>query len=163
LYRAQDRLDLWQATLEEYLEQPVGGLEPARVRVDLARHYMGRQEPAKARPYAEKAAETGAEWARRCAEECLEQLGEWAAAEAGQEGDRDAALKTYPADAALAPLARLLRDHFKAAGGGLDAKEVEAAVARAVKTEQADAWYVVGRLLAHEGRKEDALACWRRC
>lgn len=53
------------------------------MRVDIARHFMGRKEWDKARPYADAAAQTYAGWAMLCAAECYEGLEDWDKAEHG--------------------------------------------------------------------------------
>jgi tetratricopeptide (TPR) repeat protein len=81
-YLQQGNLQGWQATLDEYLQQPdEGGLSHAQVRVTIARHFMTRREYDKALPYADAAAETWAGWAMMCASECHELLGQWDQAE----------------------------------------------------------------------------------
>lgn len=71
----------WRETLQAFLETPVHGLDHARVRVQLARHYMEREQYDRAVPLADEAAATGAEWALRCAAECHESLENWEQAE----------------------------------------------------------------------------------
>jgi hypothetical protein len=80
-HRSHGRVDLWRATLEEFLTHPETGLEHARFRADIAKHHMLKGEYAQARPYALAAARTGALWAMRCACECEEGLGQWREAE----------------------------------------------------------------------------------
>ncbi len=84
------------------------------------------------------------------------------AQEAGRADLRDAALQSYPPEGPLATLAGVLRDHFRARGAALDLKAVEDAMTRAYPTARLDGWFVVGRLLILEGRKADALECFRR-
>jgi hypothetical protein len=81
-YKVQDRLDLWEETLEEALKVEAFGLEHARVKQMLARHYMDRKEWKKALPHAEAAAGSGASWAMNVLGRCYEGLGEWEKAEA---------------------------------------------------------------------------------
>ena len=51
------------------------------MRVEIAEHLMAKKDFAKAKPYADAAAETYAGWAMLCAARCEEGLGEWEAAE----------------------------------------------------------------------------------
>src|SRR5205085_80415 len=62
-YKAAGDLDKWKATLDAFLEQPDHGLEHAKVRVEIAEHFMARRDWKKALPYADAAAQTWAEWA----------------------------------------------------------------------------------------------------
>src|SRR5262249_19571906 len=67
-YKDQGQTDRWLETLERYLA--VGedhGLDDARIRVAIANHFMDLQQWERARPYAEAAAQSWAEWAMRCA------------------------------------------------------------------------------------------------
>lgn len=75
-YKHQGDLEQWKQTYDEFLKQPSTGLEHASVRVEIARHYMDQQAWREALPYAEKAAESYAEWAMRAAVECYEGLGD---------------------------------------------------------------------------------------
>ena len=77
VYAARGRFDRWQATLDDYLEQEDIGLDHARVRVEIANALMARGDYKAARPYAEAAGETWAQWAMRCAADCTEALGDW--------------------------------------------------------------------------------------
>ncbi len=76
-YRNAKKMDQWQAALDRYLALNPPGLEPARVRVMIANELMRRKEWQKAKPYADAAAATGADWAMQCACACHEGLGEW--------------------------------------------------------------------------------------
>jgi tetratricopeptide (TPR) repeat protein len=80
-YKKKGDIDKWLATLERFLKEPDPGLGHARVRVDIAEYYMSKKEFAKAKPYADEAAETYAAWAMMCASKCAEGLGELDAAE----------------------------------------------------------------------------------
>ena len=76
LYRREGNLDQWKAVLDECLDQPEFGLEHAQLRVQIADQYMDQSQYGKARPYAEQAAESWAEWAILCAIRCYRGLGE---------------------------------------------------------------------------------------
>ncbi|MEJ7640323.1 MAG: hypothetical protein WKF75_20740 [Singulisphaera sp.] len=77
VYAARGRFDLWQATLDAYLEKEDIGLDHARVRVEIANALMARGDYMAALPYAEDAGETWAHWAMRCAADCTEGLGHY--------------------------------------------------------------------------------------
>ena len=82
-FKAQGKIDRWQATLEEFLDKVEDlGLDHANVRVEIANHYMDLKQWDKARPYADAAATTGAAWAMLCAGRCAEGAEDWARAEA---------------------------------------------------------------------------------
>ncbi|WP_165066043.1 tetratricopeptide repeat protein [Paludisphaera rhizosphaerae] len=67
----------WLETLNAYLEDTENsGLDHATVQVRLARFYLKKGLPEKARPYAYDAAATWAGWAMKCAAEVDEQLGD---------------------------------------------------------------------------------------
>ena len=66
----------WLAALDESLEHPVPGLEHARTRSRIAQHFLERDEPERALPYATGAARTGAAWAMIRAAEVHEALGQ---------------------------------------------------------------------------------------
>jgi hypothetical protein len=72
---------MWVATLERYLKEPDPGLGHAQVQVEIAEHLMGKKDFAKAKPYADAAAETYAAWAMLCAAKCEEGLNNWDTAE----------------------------------------------------------------------------------
>jgi tetratricopeptide (TPR) repeat protein len=76
IYKGKQDLQQWKAVLDEFLATPSYGLEHARVRVDIARHFMQSKQWEVALPYAEAAAQTYAEWAMLCAFECHEALGQ---------------------------------------------------------------------------------------
>jgi len=80
--KARGDLKGWQAALDEFLESGADpGLEHARVRVEIADHYMGMGRWEEARPYAEEAAATWADWAMACAGRCAEGMRDWTQAE----------------------------------------------------------------------------------
>jgi tetratricopeptide (TPR) repeat protein len=81
-YKAQGDLDRWKEMLDEYLAKGEDhGLHFAHVRVEIARYYMGLKDWARAKTYADAAAETWAEWAMICAAEANEAAGDWDRAE----------------------------------------------------------------------------------
>ena len=71
----------WLATLEAFLKESDVGLDHAKVREGIADYFMDKKDFARAKPYAEAAATSGAAWAMRCAGKCAEGLGDWTAAE----------------------------------------------------------------------------------
>ncbi len=75
-FQRQGKMEEWKATLDECLEQPSFGLEHASLRVQIANYYMDRSEWENAKPYAEEAAESWAEWAMLCAIRCYRGLGD---------------------------------------------------------------------------------------
>jgi tetratricopeptide (TPR) repeat protein len=81
IYKDRGDLRRWQETLEDFLKVEDTGLEHAKVRVELADHYMASGQWAKAKPYAEAAAATWAGWAMECAQRCAEGMGDWEQAE----------------------------------------------------------------------------------
>jgi tetratricopeptide (TPR) repeat protein len=82
-FKAQGNLLRWQETLDEFLKNVEDlGLDHARVRVQIADYFMGLKQWDKARPYAEAAAQTWAEWAMNCAARCAEGEKDWEQAEA---------------------------------------------------------------------------------
>jgi tetratricopeptide (TPR) repeat protein len=76
-YRQQNHEDLWLDTLSQFLQQTDYGLQHAAVQVEIARYYMASGEYAKALPYADAAAETGAGWATDCAAGAHAGVGDW--------------------------------------------------------------------------------------
>lgn len=82
-YKQANKIDEWLKTLDGFLEQEEFGLEHAQTRVEIANFFMERKEWEKAKPYAEAAAESWAEWAMLCAVRCYaglldeEQEGVW--------------------------------------------------------------------------------------
>lgn len=91
-YKQANNIDEWLKALDGFLEQEEFGLEHAQTRVEIANFFMGRKEFEKAKPYAEAAAESWAEWAMLCAVRCYvglldeEQEGIW----------RERLLERYP-------------------------------------------------------------------
>ncbi len=82
-FKAQGKIDRWQATLDDFLTKVEDlGLDHAQVRVEIANHYMAVGRFDKAKPYAEDAAATWAEWAMMCAARCAEGEKDWQRAEA---------------------------------------------------------------------------------
>ncbi|HEY2413160.1 MAG TPA: hypothetical protein VGI40_13000 [Pirellulaceae bacterium] len=81
-YKTTNKIDKWQATLEELLQQPDYGLDHANVRVEIADYYISRHDYASALPFAVAAAGTGAAWALHSAGQCYEALQRWDEAEA---------------------------------------------------------------------------------
>jgi tetratricopeptide (TPR) repeat protein len=81
VYLQQGQLDRWQATLDDFLKTEDVGLEHARVRVQIARRFMGNKQWDKAWPYAEAAAGAWAQWAMQCASECAQGMGNMEQAE----------------------------------------------------------------------------------
>ena len=72
----------WLATLDEYFEKvPNAGLEHAQTANLIAEHFMRQRRWQQARPYAEKAAESGSEWGLDAAASCAEALQDWTTAE----------------------------------------------------------------------------------
>lgn len=81
-YLARGDRTLWRKTLEDFLTRTEpAGLEHAEVRVELARYLMSVNRWAEAKPYAEAAAKTSADWAMECASQCEEGLHDWERAE----------------------------------------------------------------------------------
>ncbi len=67
----------WLETLNAFLEDTEStGLDHATVQVKLARFYLEKRLPEKARPYAYAATATWAGWAMKCAADVDEQLGD---------------------------------------------------------------------------------------
>ncbi len=67
VYRSQNEDDLWLKTLQQYLDTaPNYDLSHAHVQVTIANYYMDKGQFDKALPYADAAAQTGAEWAMLC-------------------------------------------------------------------------------------------------
>ncbi|MEX1026441.1 MAG: hypothetical protein WD049_00315 [Candidatus Paceibacterota bacterium] len=81
VYQQQGQHDKWLETMEAFLETPESGLSHARVRANIAEHYLEQGEPEKALPYAEEAAGTWAAWAMTSAIRAHEALGNFAEAE----------------------------------------------------------------------------------
>lgn len=81
MYLQQGQEDKWLATRERQLRVQDYGLDHARVRVQIARHFMDQQDFQRALPYAEAAAESWASWAMWSAAICNEGVGDWDRAE----------------------------------------------------------------------------------
>jgi tetratricopeptide (TPR) repeat protein len=81
IYRQHGENEKWLATLENFLKTPDRGLAHARVREEIALRLMEDKQWAKALPYAEAAAQTGAAWAMMTAAYCHEGMRNWDAAE----------------------------------------------------------------------------------
>ena len=74
-------IDRWKEALEASLKEEDLGLDHASARVEIANYYMEQKQWDKARPYAEQAAMTWAEWAMVCAGRCAEGEKDWNRAE----------------------------------------------------------------------------------
>jgi tetratricopeptide (TPR) repeat protein len=81
IYQRQGNEAKWLKTLEGYLEQPDYGLSHARVRQQIAVHFMSQRQWERALPYATAAAETYSAWGLGCAGLCHEGLQNWVEAE----------------------------------------------------------------------------------
>lgn len=82
-YKEQGDDARWLEILNRYLSEGEDhGLEHAKVQVEIADYYMDQRQFAKARPFADDAAQTGAGWAMLCVGRCYEGLKEWKRAEA---------------------------------------------------------------------------------
>ncbi len=82
VYKAQGKMDLWLATLEEALDKPDYDLEHGEIRTVIAHELMEQKEWKKALPYAQAAAQTGAGWAMAAVAYCYEGVQDWENAEA---------------------------------------------------------------------------------
>jgi tetratricopeptide (TPR) repeat protein len=80
-YKAQGMMDRWKEALEASLNEEDLGLDHARARVEIADYYMEQKQWDKAKPFAEQAAATWAEWAMLCAGRCAEGEKDWNRAE----------------------------------------------------------------------------------
>jgi tetratricopeptide (TPR) repeat protein len=80
-YLAQKDEAQWLATMKRVLDQPDYGLFHGRANQQIAEHFMETGRWAKARPYAEAGANTGAGWALVTLAKCCEGSGDWNAAE----------------------------------------------------------------------------------
>ncbi len=70
-YRIQGKLDRWKDTLDKYLANVEDlGLDHAKIQVEIANDCMAKGKYAEAKPYAEAAAQTWAQWAMECAGRC---------------------------------------------------------------------------------------------
>jgi tetratricopeptide (TPR) repeat protein len=81
LYLKKDDEEHWLETLEDYLKTEDYGLGHAGIQVKIADHFIEKGDWARARPYADAAAETWAEWALLKAGQCAEAVQDWPAAE----------------------------------------------------------------------------------
>ncbi|MEN6451855.1 MAG: hypothetical protein ABFC96_15300 [Thermoguttaceae bacterium] len=81
VYKKQDKMDQWQATLEDVLNQPDYGLSHARACEALASHFMSRRQWSKAITYAEGAAASYSGDGLMSAANCHEGLLHWDKAE----------------------------------------------------------------------------------
>lgn len=80
--KARGNLARWKEILDEYLAKVEDhGLDHAKVRVEIAESLMATGLYEAARPYADAAAESWAEWAMRTAQRCAEGQMDWPAAE----------------------------------------------------------------------------------
>jgi tetratricopeptide (TPR) repeat protein len=81
IYLQKNNEEKWLSTLEDYLKTENYGLEHAQVQVTIANHFIKKKDWARARPYADAAGETWAEWALLKAGQCAEGMEDWEAAE----------------------------------------------------------------------------------
>src|SRR5262249_29119087 len=81
LYKSQENEEKWLATLEDYLKAEDFGLGHAQVQVEIADHFIAKDDWKTARPYADAAGQTWACWALLKAGECAEAMQDWTAAE----------------------------------------------------------------------------------
>ncbi len=75
IYRKRGDRKAWRETLEKYLKQPDIGLQHAAIRRYIADDFIKYGDYKQALPYAEKAAETWAEWAMHTAGRANEMVG----------------------------------------------------------------------------------------
>ena len=81
-YKAKGDLARWKETLDDYLAHVEDhGLHHAHIQVEIADHFMEQKRWKEARPYADAAAETWAEWAMECAARCAVGMEDWDRAE----------------------------------------------------------------------------------
>jgi hypothetical protein len=80
-YQGRGDEENWLTALEQYLETPELGLEHAEIRSQIAAHFVQRREWDKALPYADAAAESGAQWALDLARSVNEANQNWTVAE----------------------------------------------------------------------------------
>lgn len=156
-FRQEGKLDEWRAALDECLRQPEFGLEHTKLRVEIANDYMDRGKWEQARPYAEEAAESWAEWAMLCAIRCCRGLGD-----DKQEGVwRERIVERYPKT-------QHALDHYvwsRRTGLG-DAERILRALdpqiaAAAAKTD-AESQYMIGLYYQLSNRPREALAAYLR-
>ena len=76
-YKAKGDLKRWQAMLEKSLTVEDRGLQHARAQGELAYYFMDQGQWAKAKPYAEAAGETWANWGMDCALRCADGMKDW--------------------------------------------------------------------------------------
>lgn len=82
VYKSRGDDDRWLATLDEFLKKGQSyGLESTRVQAKIADYYNEKRQWQRAKPYAEEAAESGAEWAMECAARTAEGMGNYKRAE----------------------------------------------------------------------------------
>lgn len=156
-FRREGKIDQWKATLDECLQQPEFGLEHAALRVQMANFFMEQGQWEQARPYAEEAAESWAEWAMLCVIRCYQGLeddeneGVW----------RERIAERYP------KLQHML-DHYiwsRRTGRG-DAKQLQQAldpqIAAAAPKTPARSQYRVGLFYQLSGQPQAALAAYQK-
>lgn len=156
-FRKQGKMDEWKATLDECLEQPAFGLEHANLRVQIANYYMDRLEWEKAKPYAEEAAESWAEWAMLCAIRCYRGLGD----DENEGVWRTRVAERYPKTSHSLDLYVWSR---RTGLGDADQlfRAIEPAVAAAAQKTSAESQFMVG-LFYHLGKQPGkALAAYRK-
>ena len=76
-YDAQGKPELWQPTVEKYLEVEDLGLGHATIHAAIANRMMDQKKWEEAEPHALKAAETYAAFGMSCAARCFEGLEDW--------------------------------------------------------------------------------------
>jgi tetratricopeptide (TPR) repeat protein len=81
VYRLKGDEENWLSTLEAFLKTEDYGLGHAQIQVEIADHFIGKGDWARARPYADAAAESWAAWALLKAGQCAEVMQDWQAAE----------------------------------------------------------------------------------
>jgi tetratricopeptide (TPR) repeat protein len=81
VYEQQGDEQKWLSTLEDYLKTADFGLGHARVQETIANHFIEKRQWDKARPYADAAGATWAEWGMLKAAQCAEAMQDWDAAE----------------------------------------------------------------------------------
>jgi tetratricopeptide (TPR) repeat protein len=81
VYRKTGRIDRWKAAADRFLKGEEQDLDHALALLDLADALMRQGRYDQARPYAERAAASGASWAMPVAARCAEEQGDWKAAE----------------------------------------------------------------------------------
>jgi tetratricopeptide (TPR) repeat protein len=82
VYEKQNQMDLWLATLKEFLARGQDyGLERAMVDQQIADYYMAKGDYKSALPYADAAAGTASAWGLLCAADAHTGLGDWTTAE----------------------------------------------------------------------------------